>query len=237
MSADQKFRAITGWAGNLIGFSEFGFDSQSTDYGMVPSPPLQIPRYRTGRSRFTERSSHVAASSGSAGGRISIMPPARRPLAERFWTKVVKHEGEHTCWEWTSTINEHGYGVVGRGGKNGGMSLAHRVSWKFHFGPVPADLCVLHRCDNPKCVRPGHLFLGTRADNNADMVAKGRAVHYGFIGVANPIAKLTDADVREIRRIYAQGGITQSQIALKHGVHHSLISLVVRRKAWVHVLP
>jgi hypothetical protein len=99
---------------------------------------------------------------------------AKRPhasLEERLWGRVLRSDG---CWEFTGTRNGMGYGVLGRHGRRGGNVLAHRAAWELTFGPVPAELCVLHRCDNPPCVRPDHLWLGTRMDNNRDMVAKGR---------------------------------------------------------------
>lgn len=88
-----------------------------------------------------------------------------------FWNKVDK-SGE--CWIWIgSKVGGTEYGKVGYAGKTW---RAHRLSWKFAFGDIPNDLCVLHKCDNPSCVRPDHLFLGTHDDNNKDMVKKGRSV-------------------------------------------------------------
>jgi hypothetical protein len=91
----------------------------------------------------------------------------RRP--ERFWVHVQKVENEDACWEWTSRRDYKGYGRWLRG------TLAHRASFEFENGPIPKGLEVCHRCDNPLCVRPSHLFLGTHADNIRDMIAKGRA--------------------------------------------------------------
>ena len=90
-------------------------------------------------------------------------------MADRFWSKVKKSKG---CWEWQACTNEAGYGIVGVGGKR--TDRAHRVSWRLRYGEIPEGLFVLHRCDNRKCVRPSHLFVGTNQDNVDDMVAKGR---------------------------------------------------------------
>src|SRR6267378_450691 len=94
-----------------------------------------------------------------------------RPEAERFWEKVKETA---SCWLWTGA-NKPGrwpYGMLAGPGKT--AKLAHRVSWELHHGAIPTGLNVLHKCDNPSCVRPDHLFLGTLADNTADMIAKGR---------------------------------------------------------------
>jgi excisionase family DNA binding protein len=97
---------------------------------------------------------------------------AKRPntLEGRFWRYVEKSDG---CWQWTGAANPKGYGNIGRG-KGLGTAKAHRVSWELHFGPIPPGLYVCHACDNPPCVRPDHLFLGTAQDNNNDKIAKGR---------------------------------------------------------------
>lgn len=97
--------------------------------------------------------------------------PIRRPLEERFWEKVDK-SGD--CWVWTRSTNGSGYGQITMP-RAGAPMLAHRVSWLLHYGPIPAGLFVCHRCDNPPCIRPEHLFLGTNRDNSRDMGAKGRA--------------------------------------------------------------
>lgn len=89
-------------------------------------------------------------------------------LLTRFWAKVRKGEG---CWAWTGCRNRKGYGRIATWA---GAQLAHRVSWTIHFAAIPSGMLVLHRCDNPACVRPDHLFLGTAQDNTDDMMAKER---------------------------------------------------------------
>lgn len=111
-----------------------------------------------------------------------------KSLADRLWAKVDKsgpvpaHRPElGSCWVWTGAVTKHvGHGVIALGARAEGTAKTHRVSYELHFGPIPKDvsveLCVLHHCDNRRCVRPDHLFLGTDADNVRDMLAKGRAV-------------------------------------------------------------
>lgn len=98
----------------------------------------------------------------------------RKGLSQNFWARVDRTE---ECWVWNGPrLKGNRYGLLQR---HYHKVYAHRVSWEMHFGPIPNGLFVLHRCDNPPCVRPDHLFLGTQTDNMADMNAKGRHARRG----------------------------------------------------------
>lgn len=146
----------------------------------------------------------------------------------RFWAKVQKTD---SCWNWTGCLNNKGYGEF-FAGPGAGYEFTHRFSWILHFGSIPSDMKVLHQCDNPKCVRPDHLFLGTQIDNIRDMCSKGReSHHHGLKGEKHPKAKLTDDDVRFIR----ESTMTGRDLALKFGVWPGVISGIRKRQAWSHV--
>lgn len=130
--------------------------------------------------RYDERHRHPCQDCGRPTGRfavrcVSCSVEARRvstPVEPRFWPKVDQTGGPDACWPWMACRNRHGYGKVGVGGIS---VTAHRAVWELANGPIPAGLHVLHRCDNPPCVNPAHLFLGTNADNVEDKVRKGRS--------------------------------------------------------------
>jgi hypothetical protein len=153
-----------------------------------------------------------------------------RPIAERFWEKVAKSDG---CWLWTAFRTEKGYGKLA-----GSRSpvRAHRVSYELAFGHIPEGLCVLHRCDNPPCVRPDHLFLGTEADNSADMKAKRRGRGPAMQGTAHPRAKLTDEQVVAIRAAYQPRIVSAAVLAAKFGVSRATIDGIVSGRYWKHLL-
>jgi len=144
--------------------------------------------------------------------------------AERLWLKVAKSDG---CWVWTGMTNDDGYGLLRVGSRRG---MAHRISWEESFGPIPNGLLVCHHCDNPKCVRPDHLFLGTDRDNSADMRKKGRAA--SCRGEKNPKAKLTFADAEMIRLAYETLPVKQKDLAVAFGVTSSCISHVITGRKW-----
>ncbi len=144
-------------------------------------------------------------------------------IAPRFWAKVNKTDG---CWLWTSCITKHrvAYGRFWAAGKT---LRAHRLSWQLTHGEIPVDLCVLHRCDEPLCVNPAHLFLGTMKENIADRDQKGRTAR----GERNGWAKNTTADVLEVRRLLAMG-LTQQQIVLETGLSVNVVHNIKSGRGW-----
>jgi len=131
------------------------------------------------------------------------------------------------CWGWRGSTNPQGYGRVGK------QQYAHRVAWEFYNGPIPDGLFVLHRCDNPPCTNPAHLFLGTHEDNMADAAAKGRLNGRPKrpAGERNPTSKLTAAKAREIREMCA-AGVGQREVASRFGVHQQTVWSIVNRRTW-----
>lgn len=159
----------------------------------------------------------------------------KSPLEHRFWWKVDKdgdHHPEHgRCWHWKGAL-VGGYGMIMYRGKTTG---AHRMSYRLHFGPISDGIMVLHKCDNPRCVNPAHLFLGSRADNNADRERKGRGGDHR--GLKNGRAILTEEQVRYIRSRYRRnakkGGV--AELAHELGVNVCVVSAVARGATWRHV--
>lgn len=103
---------------------------------------------------------------------------SRSPLADRL---AGKYQIDPTtgCWNWTACTDKHGYGQIALGGKHGGQALAHRVSYELHVGQIPDGMMVLHSCDNPACINPAHLRIGTQIDNMADMASRDRGNQWG----------------------------------------------------------
>lgn len=169
---------------------------------------------------------------------------------ERFFSQIEKQEGG--CWVWK------GYPKIGYGQfrVNGKRYYTHRYSWIIHNGEIKDGLHVLHKCDNPRCVNPDHLFLGTQADNMRDMTEKGRRVkgkdHYlygkrmceesrlkiskSIAGEKHPNSKLNVEIVREIRRLYDSGEMKPGKIAEKFGISTSCAEFVAYRRSWRSVL-
>lgn len=158
-----------------------------------------------------------------------------RALEDRFWEKVLIAP-PMVCWEWIASKDPHGYGQIRTGGPGGGpLRQAHRVSYELHNGPIPAGLLVRHTCDNPGCVNPDHLRLGTQADNVQDMIDRGRARGGPPRGERNASSKLTEAQVVDIRNRYATGEVLQIELTKEFGVSQATISEIVRRRIWRHI--
>lgn len=155
----------------------------------------------------------------------------RGTLEERFWDKVQKGKDDE-CWLWTANKlkkkdGSKGYGLIGKGRRGEGVLYAHRVSYEIHYGPIPKGLYVLHRCDNPQCVNPAHLFVGTHQDNMDDMDQKGRRGKTGPRAGTGAKSKLTAAQVQSI----LTSNLSQTKLAKKYGVGQSTISRILRGKS------
>lgn len=177
----------------------------------------------------------------------------------RFWEHVTIGE---SCWEWTGFLSRGGYGQF-RTGSTGSKSVrAHRAAYIFQVGPIPAGLWVLHRCDNAKCVRGSHLYLGDHAQNMLDMVTRKRAaagnrngsrlyperrprganhpkrLHPELTprGDAAHASRLTSEQVLVIRKRFADGGITKAQLGRDYGVTAEAIGHVILRRSWQHLV-
>lgn len=148
-------------------------------------------------------------------------------VINRFWSKVDK---TGHCWEWTSSKHNKGYGQLS---VNGSTKTAHRMSWMIHNNSdIPSDMCVCHSCDNPSCVNPDHLFLGSHADNVNDKVSKNRHA----VGEKHGMSKLTDEDIRCIRIARSVDRLSCEKIALRYNVAYSVIERICRKQIWTHVV-
>lgn len=152
-----------------------------------------------------------------------MLASSGRSFGQVFWDAVEKSDG---CWLWKRSRDLEGYGrlrVLGT------FLKAHRVAYELSTGQDPAGLVVCHTCDNPPCCNPAHLFLGTVADNQRDMVEKGR----GRNGEHNGRAKITREIADAIRAAYAAGGVTQQALAFRYGINQSHVSAIIRGANWI----
>jgi hypothetical protein len=149
--------------------------------------------------------------------------------ATRFW-QYVDTEGYGGCWFWTGAKVPDGYGHVNLSGK---QMAAHRAAWELTYGPIPDGLCVLHHCDNRACVKPTHLWLGTKKDNALDMTIKGR--NFLAFGATNGRTILTDHEVRTLKRMYASGKYSANKLARIFVVSRRTVQNILTGKIWKHV--
>lgn len=155
---------------------------------------------------------------------LSQKKRVRPSLEERFWKRVWKTNG---CWIWKGKPDSAGYGTISI---NDWPHKAHRISWQITHGELPAGMFVCHHCDNPLCVRPNHLFLGTAQSNKRDCVLK----HRHAVGARHPHARLTNEQVCEIRRL-ATLGTPSSVLAQQFGVAPGHARAVAAGRAWKHL--
>ena len=145
------------------------------------------------------------------------------PIETRFWARVDKTED---CWQWRGAKTTLGYGTIGTYPGNKTL-LVHRFAYEMLVGKIPDGLYVCHRCDNPGCVNPAHLFLGTAKDNMHDCLAKGRFTAKN-VRKGRPLKKVTDAQVRDIRN-RVKNGERQTDLAKEYAIHFITVNLIVRR--------
>lgn len=176
-------------------------------------------------------------------GMTKLTPKQERFIAEylinqeRFWSKVDKSAGLDGCWPFTGSRDDNGYARFHTGKSRSSNMLAHRVAYGLATGEAPEAVC--HRCDNPPCCNPAHLFGGTKADNNHDMKVKRR--HFLHVDPSRAVrgeghgqSKLTHALAEEIRARYAAGGVTQYDLADAFGVSQRTINKVVNNIGWTN---
>lgn len=158
----------------------------------------------------------------------STAPPITLQDCRRFWSKVASGEpGE--CWPYLGYLNKHGYGQFSI---NGRIRRAHIIAYFLATGVWPAPLCVLHRCDNRRCMNPDHLWLGTDADNVADRDTKGRGRN--LQGEEHGCAKLTETQVLAIRTCFGQG-MSKRRLAADFGVSRITVRRIVNGTHWKHL--
>lgn len=158
-------------------------------------------------------------------------------ISSRFWRRVEKQNPD-ACWLWTGAKSPKGYGRVSVGSrttKTKHAAISSRIAYMLTYGEIPHGLHVLHKCDNPPCCNPTHLFLGTNRDNINDRAAKGRPSGFALMdtrGERHPRARLTAVDVREIRVLIAADDRSRGAVAEKYGVTRNHVNSIVSRRTW-----
>lgn len=201
------------------------------DFGPSICPTCQTPTSRTNLARHRLRPVHVAAVSRQGSDpsiRVGGTPPASHDeFVDRFWSYVDRSAGPDGCWPWIRSRQREGYGKIHRGGR---LLVASRVALELALDrDLAPDEFACHRCDNPPCCNPAHLFAGTNQENLADLSAKGLMP----VGDARPNAKLDEQSVRDIRAI--GGSEPLEATGARFGVSGATVRDIVARKKWRHV--
>lgn len=194
-----------------------------------PSSTLRLTCDNSWSALTLEASGAPLTTNHADGGRTAMVAnnSTKPSLSERFWSKVRKLK-PHECWEWQASRVSAGYGKISLPHSRQ-LEGAHRVAWKLTNGPIPDGLFVLHRCDNPPCCNPSHLFLGTHADNMKDMTAKGR-----HKGRPSPGRLLTTDQVRRIKN-RVRTGESRRQVARDLGKDHRLIARIMTGELYADI--
>lgn len=185
--------------------------------------PSTVPVAASGAIDYCAFLSKLKSTTACADG--ERIDPASECFFETFWAHVDRR-GDDECWPWFAYRNPKGYGRSFVRVDGQVYVVPHRASWAIHHGP-PGCLHVLHHCDNPPCVNPKHLFLGTNEDNVRDRVAKGRTQK----GHKHFKSHLTDADVRAIRA----SSESKAELGRKYGVTRATIAAILKRVTWKHL--
>ncbi len=167
----------------------------------------------------------VTAEDNLRAGRVRNNATVEERL--RFYGWVVTDAG---CWEWQGGRHTNGYGGLMIRGKS---RKVHRLAYEEWVGPIPDDLVIRHRCDNPPCINPEHLMVGTDRDNARDKVERGRQTRN--YGERNGLTTLTTAEVFEIRQEYSRGVLTQAMLGEAYGVSRATIGNIVGGKTWTQI--
>lgn len=170
---------------------------------------------------------------GKPTTRASYTDTAIERVVRIGWTEVVRRPELGPCWEWNGARGQAGHGQIRM---HGSTRQVHRVTLEHHSGPIPEGENSLHRCDNPPCLNPDHLFAGTQKENMHDMWRKGRQQLYVDqpLGSRHPGAKLTEAQVLELRAM-RQGGATYQSLVVRFGISKTNVADIVKRKIWRHI--
>jgi hypothetical protein len=191
----------------------------------------EVKRTSWNKGLTKETDPRVKVTKGSSG--------MRKDFALKFWSKVDKN-APNGCWEWIGCRTGAGYGQIrisGEVGQSKAVSV-HVLSWEMANGLVPDGMDVLHHCDNPVCVRPEHLFLGTQHDNVQDMMQKGRyvlGVRLGNQGEKHPLHKLTEKQVLDIKKALADNSCSTAELARKYGVAYMTVYSIKRGYNWKYL--
>lgn len=204
-------------------------------HNAVKNPIDQTPKYcECGCGQITPISQNTDHKRGLIKGKHTRFCKGHRLTSAPdvlFWKNVTAGPTDE-CWEWQGYINDSGYGQIRCG--SGPLLRAHRVSYEIHKGKIGDGFHVCHACDNRRCVNPNHLWLGTDADNIADMDKKGRRINSPNYGDDHGMSKLTVQQVKDIREL-ANQGISYGEIGRRFGLSDVHAGRIAKRESWSHI--